>query len=239
MKYLELTRPTPAENLALDEALLEAGEAGAGPPVLRFWESERPFVVLGYANRAAREADLEACERAGLPVLRRASGGGAVLQGPGCLNYTLVCRVNDAPAFASITQTNVFILTRHQRALQTLTGQPVRRNGDTDLTIRERKFSGNAQRRKQRALLFHGTFLLHFDLAAAERLLPLPSRQPHYRANRSHADFLMNLELPAAAVKTALRDVWEAQEELRAPPLDRMEALVREKYSQSAWNLKF
>jgi lipoate-protein ligase A len=239
MKYLDLTLPTPAENLALDEALLDACDAGDAPPVLRFWEAERPFVVLGYANHAATEVNLAACRAAGVPVLRRTSGGGTVVQGPGCLSYALVCRLSDAPAFASITQTNVFILGRHQVALQHLLGQPVRRQGDTDLVIRDRKCSGNSQRRKRDAVLFHGTFLLHFDLAAAERLLPLPARQPPYRANRSHADFLMNLELPAAAVKTALRDVWEAQEELRAPPLDRMEALVREKYSQSAWNLKF
>jgi hypothetical protein len=51
-------------------------------------------------------------------------------------------------------------------------------------------------------------------------------------------DFLMNLELPAAAVKGALRGVWEANDEFRAPPLGRAEALVRERYAQPAWNLK-
>ncbi len=239
MKYLDLTLPTPAENLALDEALLDACDAGAAPPVLRFWEAERPFVVLGYANHAATEVNLAACQAAGISVLRRASGGGTVVQGPGCLSYALVCRIPDAPAFGSITQTNVFILGRHQVALQNLLGQPVRRQGDTDLVIRDRKFSGNSQRRKRDALLFHGTFLLHFDLTAIEHLLPLPSRQPAYRAGRHHADFLMNLRLPASVVKAALRALWQADDPLGEPPRARVEALAREKYAQDGWNLRF
>ncbi|NJM55910.1 MAG: lipoate--protein ligase family protein, partial [Verrucomicrobiae bacterium] len=47
MKLLRLTRPTPQENLALDEALLDLADAG-GAGVLRLWESPSPFVVVGY-----------------------------------------------------------------------------------------------------------------------------------------------------------------------------------------------
>ena len=57
--------------------------------MLRFWEPNKPFVVVGYANQAAREVDLEACRKLGIPVFRRCTGGGTVLQGPGCLNYSL------------------------------------------------------------------------------------------------------------------------------------------------------
>ena len=89
MKGCDLTLPTPEENLACDEVLLDICEAGRLEGVLRFWEPAQHFVVLGYANRAAREANLEFCRSAGIRVLRRCSGGGAVLQGPGCLNYSL------------------------------------------------------------------------------------------------------------------------------------------------------
>src|ERR1019366_4870445 len=87
---LDLTLPTPAENLACDEALLDACEAGRHPPVLRFWESPEHFVVVGYSNPVATEVNVEACQAAGVPILRRCTGGGTVVQGPGCLNYALI-----------------------------------------------------------------------------------------------------------------------------------------------------
>src|SRR6266404_876476 len=89
MKYIDLTLGTPAENLACDEALLNMCEEGLEGEILRFWEPKETFVVVGYANQAAREANLEACRAGNVPVLRRCSGGGTVLQGLGCLNYSL------------------------------------------------------------------------------------------------------------------------------------------------------
>ena len=58
MKYTDETFDSSAENLAWDEALLDLCEAGAGDETLRFWEAREPFVVVGYANHAAREVDL-------------------------------------------------------------------------------------------------------------------------------------------------------------------------------------
>lgn len=238
MHCLDLSLPTPAENLAADEALWEAVEAG-GAEVLRFWEAPAPFVVLGYANRAAREANLAACRAHGVPVLRRVTGGGTVVQGPGCLNYTLALRRDHHAATASITGTNLWILNRHATALSALTGQPVRRRGDTDLALGGRKFSGNAQRRGRRALLFHGTFLLEFDLALVAALLPLPSRQPEYRGGRPHGEFLTNLHVPAAAVKAALRAVWGAREPAAEWPAARTAELAAAKYARPEWNFRF
>src|ERR1041385_179712 len=86
MLYLDLTSSSPAENLACDEALLDFCEERPGLEVLRFWESTERFVVLGYANALHREVNVAACEAAQIPIMRRCSGGGTVLQGPGCLN---------------------------------------------------------------------------------------------------------------------------------------------------------
>ncbi len=207
MKYLDLTLPTPEENLALDEALLERCESDPGEETLRFWEPQNYFVVLGYSNRLKKEVKLDSCRKDGIPVLKRITGGGAVLQGPGCLNYSLILRTDRDPAFRSIASTNLEILNRHREALLPVVG-PVRIRGSTDLTLDSRKFSGNSQRRKRKALLYHGTFLLHFDLPLMERYLPLPSREPDYRAHRSHSDFLVNLGICPAAVKEMLRRCW-------------------------------
>src|ERR1044071_8582092 len=112
MHVLDLTLPSPAENLALDEALLDAAEAGQGGEVLRFWESPEYFVVVGYANKVDVEVNRVACESKGIPILRRCSGGGTVLQGPGCLNYTLILNIGKSSALQTIPETNCFVMNR-------------------------------------------------------------------------------------------------------------------------------
>src|ERR1041384_1929474 len=93
MKLLDLTLPTPEENLACDEALLDLCETDGDDGILRFWEARQHFIVLGYSNKAGTEANLPRARQYSVPVLRRCTGGGAVLQGPGCLNYSLILRI--------------------------------------------------------------------------------------------------------------------------------------------------
>jgi lipoate-protein ligase A len=128
---------------------------------------------------------------------------------------------------------------RHRAALAALLRADVQRQGHTDLAIDGLKFSGNAQRRKKEFLLFHGSFLLNFDLGLIEKALPMPSRQPEYRANRTHADFLMNLKCPPEVLKNGLRQTWEATENMTAVPHDAIRRLALEKYCLDEWNRKF
>jgi lipoate-protein ligase A len=239
VKYCDLTLPTAEENLACDEALLELCESGGADGILRFWEPARYFVVVGYGNRMATEVNLGFCQQFDIPMLRRCSGGGTVLQGPGCLNYSLVLRCDESEALQSIPGTNEFVLQRHQRAMTALLGATVERRGQTDLAIGGLKFSGNSQRRRQKVLLFHGSFLLHLDIGLVEKALPLPTRRPDYRADRSHTDFLVNLKVPAHLIKAALLKTWGTQEALRQIPYDQISSLVEQKYRRDEWNLKF
>jgi lipoate-protein ligase A len=255
-------RFTSEQNLACDEALLEACNAGETGEVLRFWESPDSFVVVGYGQSIGREVDSAACRERGIPILRRSSGGGTVLQGPGCLNYSLILRIRKHDGCRTITSTNDFIMQRHRAVMARLAaslnpapalpetlprvaaagskaGEPIvsliEIQGVTDLTWRGRKFSGNAQRRRQHALLFHGTFLLHLDLTLVDALLPHPSRQPGYRQNRRHSDFLTNLPVSAKAVKTALIQAWAATDGTAELPTAAMERLIAEQYGNPAW----
>lgn len=239
MLLCDLTLPTPEENLACDEALLDMCESGASDEILRFWESAKYFVVVGYANHVATEVNIPFCAKNTIPVLRRCSGGGTVLQGPGCLNYSLVLRISDSGPLRSISTTNDFVLERQRAALESLLHAPVGKQGHTDLAIGGLKFSGNAQRRRKNFLLFHGSFLLHFDLDLIEKTLPLPSKQPDYRLNRSHADFLMNLKVPAQTVKAALRQAWDAHTPLETLPFAQIDQLVHAQYGREEWNRKF
>ena len=235
MRYLDLTLPFPEENLACDEALLDLCEEDGADEVLRFWEPKQYFAVVGYGNEAVREVNLSFCEANDIPVLRRCTGGGTILQGPGCLNYCLILRIGDSGPLHSISSTNEFILRRHQEALTKALGKPVEMCGQTDLAIGGLKFSGNAQRRKRQCLIFHGSFLLDFDIKLIAQALPMPSKQPDYRRERAHGDFLMNLEVPAELVKRALVKAWKASEILAGVPFARIGVLVHEKYGRSGW----
>ena len=239
MKCLDLTFPTAAENLACDEALLNWCEQSHGMEILRFWEPAQHFVVVGYANKASLEVNVDACRKRGIPILRRCSGGGTVLQGPGCLNYSLVLKIAGTRALQSISETNCFIMQRNAEAMTSLLGRRAAVEGSTDLAINRLKFSGNAQRRKRDWILFHGTFLLDFDISLIEELLLLPSKQPPYRQNRSHAGFLTQLNLPSHSLKAALRAVWEATDSLLEIPQSMIDQLAREKYSNDEWNLRW
>jgi lipoate-protein ligase A len=236
---LDVTLPTPEANLACDEALLDCCEAGLCEEVLRFWEPSQYFVVVGYSNQAAAEANLTFCRQQSIPVLRRCTGGGTVLQGPGCLNYSLLLRLDGTHPVRNISAANNFIMTRHRDALTALLRAPVEQQGHTDLAVGGLKFSGNAQRRNKNYLLFHGCFLLHLDIDLVEKALNQPSRQPEYRSNRPHKDFLINLNVPGRVLKSALAKTWDANRVLPQLPAERIERLVREKYGVAEWNMKF
>jgi len=257
MKLLDLTLPTPAENLACDETLLDLFEKQGGAGVLRFWEPADYFVVVGYGNYVDKEVNVVACEADGIPIFRRCSGGGTVLQGPGCLNYSLVAHCDESGPLHSITSANRFTMERNREAIERallkkdqslLTSAPtILVRGHTDLALVTRhpslvtslKFSGNAQRRKKRFLLFHGTFLLNFDIPLIGEYLRMPSKEPDYRKGRSHADFLINLDLRANAVKRALCEAWNAHEEFGFVPREAVALLARDKYVTKEWNFKF
>lgn len=239
MKMLELTFQAPSQNLACEEALLDRCEAGDLQSVLRFWESNSHFVVLGHSNKINSEVDPSACANRGIPILRRISGGGTVLQGPGCFNYALLLPLEEHGPTRSIESTNAYVLGRHRDALRRRLGDSVEIQGVSDLTWKGRKFSGNAQRRKKRYVLFHGTFLTGFDLSLISELLPMPSRQPDYRANRSHSDFIVNLPLTSSEIKELLIDAWAAINPLMEIPHDRIVTLTQERYDCQEWTRKF
>jgi lipoate---protein ligase len=239
VKYLELTFSDPASNLACDEALLELCEKSDEDGLLRVWEPDHYFVVVGYSNKVASEVNVTACEAKGTPIFRRFSGGGTVLQGPGCLNYSLAVNNQRLGIPVDLTASYRFVLERHLKFCAGRSWGTVQIQGISDLTLNGRKFSGNAQHRKRFCTLFHGTFLLSFDLGLIERCLQMPSRQPDYRGGRSHEAFLCNLGMPPKDVRPALKQVWEVDETLDEIPLDRIKVLVRERYSRGEWNFKY
>jgi lipoate-protein ligase A len=239
MKYLDLSFATPAMNLACDEALLELCEnAETDNALLRIWEPQSHFVVLGHANRLRSEVNFAACAENRILILRRLSGGGAVMQGPGCLNYCLILN-SHAHRLRNINDTFRYVLERHRRLIGQIAGLDVRIEGISDLAVGGRKISGNAQYRKARCVLVHGTFLLNFDLSMIARFLQMPGKEPAYRHHRPHAEFTTNLNLKSAQIRAGIKESWKAVEEFSAVPVARIETLVRERYGLDEWSNKF
>lgn len=198
----------PNKHLDWDAILLDRCDQGRAGASLRFWSSDFPCVVLGFANDPHREVNLKTCAQNGVPIYRRCSGGGAVVIGPGCLNYSLILPIAFHPMLASVQSASEFIMKRNQKTIAQLIGLKVNRE-ETDLVLDNRKFSGNAQRRRRSALLFHGTFLLDFDISCVTRFLKSPSRAPEYRLNRSHREFLCNISVKQKALENALCETWQ------------------------------
>ncbi len=236
MQHLQLTLDTPAENLALDEALLDAAEADeiAGG-ILRLWESSTYCVVLGRSSVAEVEVDLEACRADRVPVLRRSSGGGTIVAGPGCLMYALVFNFRDHQQLQAIDQAHRFVLGQLSQMLST-NDTPVAPHGTSDLAIRPtatgpwQKFSGNAMRMKRNHILYHGTLLYNFDLECLPRWLAIPTRTPDYRDERQHAEFVTNLDVAREALVEKLLKGWRATEPFSVWPEQRAAELVKKKY---------
>lgn len=242
MQLIETAFSQPAVSLAADEALLEhACQTGRQTDLLRLWEFAEPTVVLGRSSQVALEIDLEACRRGGVAVLRRTSGGCAIVAGPGCLMYTLLLGVKRHPQLAAIDQAHAWVLERLSQAL-VQAGADVRRAGTSDLAFESAgallKCSGNSLRLKQGYVLYHGTVLYDFPRELIERCLRQPPREPDYRGQRTHREFVENLPLPRAQIRAALIGAFAAREPGRMAPRALVHNLVAEKYSRDEWNLR-
>ena len=207
------TLPTPEENLALDEALVEAADrlsleesttektafdSGPTNEVLRLWELTKPCVVLGRASKWLEEVDSIACQRDSVPVLRRASGGASIVTGPGCLMVSVLISYKHRPAWRALDIAHREVMSRTRDAVQRATDSfqmtsRIMIDGTCDLTIDSRKFSGNALRCKRFWMLYHGTIMYSMPLEWLSHYLLEPLRQPEYRKKREHESFVTNV----------------------------------------------
>ncbi len=211
MRVKDITFAEPADNLLFDDVLLAQAESGGGASAgaMRFWESETPFIVLGRSGVAERELRPDTVRAAGIPVLRRTSGGGTVVQGRGCLNYALVlpkaldrCLDDVRGSYRWISEKILAVL--RETGVEAVF-QPI---SDLALADGNRKFSGNAQRRTRSFILHHGTLLYDYDLGRIERLLAMPVEVPPYRQGRGHLEFVTNIGLDPEAFKRGLVRVF-------------------------------
>lgn len=243
MWFVDIHLPDLAMQLALDEALLEmvesAGPGSASEEVFRLWEAPSYGVVLGRSSQTALELQPSAWQEKALNIQRRVSGGATVVVGPGCLMYTLVLSYVQRPELRDLTACHRWVMTRLQAALNGIL-PGVEWQGTCDLVYQGRKFSGNALRCRRNALLYHGTLLYNFPLEKVSAWLREPPRQPEYREQRLHTDFVGNFPVTAEQLNAALRRAWpvqprEATVPLVASALTLAQQLVQTRYSRPNW----
>jgi lipoate-protein ligase A len=238
MKLLDLTLDTPEWNIALDEALLDEAESDSHPAeVLRLWESPQAAVVVGRSSRVEIEVNTQQCRRLQIPILRRSSGGAAVVVGPGCLMYAVVLSYERRPHLHMIPEAHRVALETLADALKTI-APDVAVLGTSDLAQSNRKFSGNSLRCKRTHLLYHGTLLYDFPLDLVSSCLNRPPRQPEYRQGRNHDQFITNLSVTANQLRDALQAGWNAHQTLDTWPRQMTQRLVDEKYSDPQWTYR-
>jgi lipoate---protein ligase len=200
--------------------------------VLRLWEAPRPFVVIGRSSRIAEEVNLAAASA--WTVIRRCSGGAAVVAGPGCLMYAVVLSYERRPALRVIDAAHRFVLSQLAAALRPQLPD-VQLAGTSDLAWNNQKISGNSMRCKRSHMLYHGTLLYDFRLELISQILSTAPRQPAYRGGRTHGDFVTNAPIDCETLKDALRRQWNAQETRSDWPQHRVAELVAQRYGRDDW----
>ena len=206
-----------AWNMAADEAMLLSHAAGETGPTLRFYAWSPAAVSLGYFQHADAEIDRAVCMKRGIDVVRRLTGGRAVLHDAE-VTYSLVVRESEAYIPYGVTASYLFFsrgivagLARLgiNAQMQAPEVAGVRTDGKTirsavcfdapsyyELTVGGRKIVGSAQVRKDGILLQHGSILLDFQPERIVNILRLADEM-------TRAALLRELALRATSLSAA------------------------------------
>lgn len=246
---------TAWENMAVDEAILASAECNAVlTPTLRLYGWNSPAISIGYMQDPAPFAS------AGIPLVRRITGGRAILHDAE-LTYSVVAPV-DGPVFGKDINSAYSVLARclvnalndigvkaessQRRRTGARAKDPACFNSPSrhEITVAGKKISGSAQRRFKRAFLQHGSILLNLDEGLYKKVFNEEVFKKTACASR-YADGSTD-NLKDALQKSLIQRMSEglgAEFVTRNNGLDRSEAylrdaLLREKYLKDDWNLR-
>jgi lipoate-protein ligase A len=245
-ELLQFSHAEAGPNLALEEVLLAPMvKTIPSEPLIRVWENQQRCIVLGRAEKADQQIFLEEAQRQNVTVLRRTSGGGTVVHGPGNLNLSFFLPYHMDDRLKSIHDSYQLIIGWVRTALKDSCGVETNMNGSSDISIGDLKISGTAQARKRHGLLHHLTLLIDFDLQSIANLLKEPEKRPDYRGQREHRQFVTTLKQQGFDWDLdAFLDALSAQigpwtsRELSEGEQQHMAHLGDVKYGQPAWNLE-
>lgn len=185
-----------AMNMALDDALLHAVAAGTSPPLLRLYRWQPATLTLGYAQSVRAGVDLDACRAIGIDVVRRPTGGRAVLHDRE-VTYAVIAPIGGlfgttvTESYRVIAGVLHEVLKSFNLPAELVPGRQRGQQGRAvcftapaqyELLIGDCKVAGCAQKRRGNAFLQHGSIPLDLDLALLQQLMPpLPGEAPQHR----------------------------------------------------------
>ncbi len=237
---------TAAENMALDETLVELKGRGRTPDTIRFLRFKPRCVLVGYHQAVREEIRLEYCREQGIDVNRRITGGGAIFFDENQLGW----EVYADKSFFNIAIPN----NRLFKALCRPVVTALKRLGlradfrpRNDIEIRGRKISGTGGTESEEAFMFQGTMLVDFDVDTMLRALRIPVEKLKAKEIDSVKDRVTCLQWelgytpPLEEIKAAIRYGFESGLGIRLEPgglTDEEEALFRRKlpgFQSPAW----
>ena len=189
---VDATPRTGAWNMALDEAIVDAVASGDAPPTLRFYQWEPPALSLG-KRQPLEGIDLARCAADGVDVVRRATGGWAILHTDE-FTYSVACRGDDPrvagpilDAYRTLSQglivglglLGVVATMRAARPEGThnLSAACFEVPSAYEVTVGERKLIGSAQARMGARILQHGSLPLRGEIARVVDYLTFADEQ--------------------------------------------------------------
>jgi lipoate-protein ligase A len=237
IRTLETGFNDAALNMAIDEVLIENGEE---TPVLRIYGWCPAAVSIGYFQSMKEEVDLDKCNQMEIDVVRRLTGGGAVLH-EFELTYSFVTKEyprNILESYAWICEAVVMSLQR--------TGFDARFVALNDIVIAGKKVSGNAQTRRNEMLLQHGTLLLGVDVDKMFSVLKVPSEKLRDKIIKDAKERVTSLtgitfDDLALSLKTSFAIKFDANliaDNMRAEEISRARQLAEQKYRSKEWNFR-
>ncbi|SHK46555.1 lipoate-protein ligase A [Hathewaya proteolytica DSM 3090] len=181
LSYIVSKSTVPYENMALEKYLMD--NVAENQCILYLWQNKRT-VVIGKNQNAWGECKVSAIENDNGYLARRLSGGGAVFHDLGNLNFTFLVSVEN---YDVRKQSEVIM-----NAVRSF-GIDVKISGRNDLTVDEKKFSGNAFYQSKGKAYHHGTILIDVDMANMSKYLNVSKDKLQSKGVKSVKSRVVNL----------------------------------------------
>jgi len=173
-RLLDTGKKTAAENMCLDQAILEARGRGTVPNTLRFLQFRPHCALVGYHQSVAQEIRIDYCEQSGIDLNRRITGGGAIYFGEDALGWELI-------GDKDLASRDVLTLYRTlcDAAIDALYSLGIEASFRpvNDIEVQGRKISGTGGTEAHAAFLFQGTLLIDLDIHSMLRALRIPTEK--------------------------------------------------------------
>ncbi|MBM4308508.1 MAG: DUF116 domain-containing protein [Deltaproteobacteria bacterium] len=175
-RLLDTGPRSAAENMALDEVLLEQKACEKTPHTLRFLQFSNPTVLVGHHQSVEEEVRLSYCQEKKIEINRRLTGGGSIYWGTAELGWEIYISRTDPRIPSRIEDLYRKMGEASANGLQRL-GLRAYFRPRNDVEVSGRKISGTGGTELSGAILFQGTLLVDFDVDEMLRALRIPTEK--------------------------------------------------------------